>query len=82
MVHALWTYGEPLAAIEACRSVISRKPQNVYAYIHIINLLVCEARDYTRAYKYYARGIAKLPRSRDRERLESLFLYTMTMAGD
>lgn len=82
MVHALWNYGEPLEAIEACKSAISRKPQNVYAYLHIVDLLACEAHDYTRAYKYYARGIAKLTSSRDRELLESLFLYTMTMAGD
>jgi len=79
MVHALWNFGEPLAAIEACKTVLAGNPQQVYAYIHIIDLAARELRDAKRAHKYYLRGLATLNSARDRELLESFFLYTSTM---
>lgn len=79
MVHALWNFGEPRAAIEACKTVLAGNPQHLYAYIHIIDLAAREGRDFRCAYKYYLKGISTLSNARDRELLESFFLYTATV---
>ena len=79
MVHVLWNFGEPLAAIEACKTILVDNPQNVYAYIHIIDLAAREVRDFKRAHKYYRRGLSTLNHSRDRELLASFFVYTATL---
>ena len=79
MVHAFWNFGEPLAAIGACKTVLATNPQSVYAYIHIIDLAAREVHDFRRARKYYMLGLSTLSSANDRELLASFFLYTATM---
>ena len=79
MVHILWNFGELRAAIEACKTILVNNPQHVYAYIHIIDLAARELRDFSRAHKYYLRGLSTLICPRDRELLASFYLYTATV---
>jgi hypothetical protein len=79
MVHTMWNFGEPLAAIEACKTILVSNPQHVYAYIHIVDLAARDVRDFRRAHRYYMRGLSTLSSPHDRELLASFFLYTAVM---
>lgn len=76
LVYALWNFGESRAALNACKRIIASDPASVYAYIHLIDLLIRQFRDFNSADKYYRKGIFDLRNADNRELLESFYLYT------
>lgn len=75
LVYTLWNFGESYAAINACKAIIASDPANVYAYIHLIDLLIGKFRDFDKAKKYYQKGISELENADSRELLQSFYLY-------
>ena len=76
LVHSLWNFGEPFAAMDACKRVIASTPENPYAYIHLIDLSLRQFKDLGQATKYYRSGVDSLESTASLELLESFFLYT------
>lgn len=76
LVHALWNFGESNAAVKECKRIIAADPANAYAYIHLIDLLIGQFKDFNKAEKYYRKGMTELHNADSRELLESFYLYT------
>lgn len=79
MVHSLFDHGEKSAAIAACEQAQVSDPQNVYAYVHAIQLTVRYYRNFAQARLYLERGTATLRDPADRELLTSFHLYATSL---
>ena len=75
LVAILEDQGDMQGAVEACRQAVHNDPQNVYAYIHMIDLTGRVFRDLARAKKYFERGLATLEDAADRQLLDAFYLY-------
>lgn len=80
MVHILDDYGDRSAAIEACKQVVKRDPQNVHGYLNMIDMVARGFGDLHRADKYRDLGLATLQDLGDRDLLLSFHLYTSTLS--
>jgi len=81
LVHALYDHGEKYAALAACEQVQQEQPQNVYAYVHGIDLALRCHRNARRAQLSLSRGRAVLRNSNERELLECFHLYATSIIG-
>ena len=69
------------AATEACRLAVEQDPQNVHAYLNMIDLVGRCMGDPGRAARYYELGRCTLREPGDVELLESVYLYTRLTSG-
>lgn len=79
LVQILCAQGDYPGAIEACRQAVHRDPQNVHAYMHMIDLVARRFRDLGRAEKYWRLGLATLEDAADRDLLTAFHTYTSTV---
>ena len=75
LVYALFDDGENTAALAACERAQTDNPQNVYAYLHAIDLSVRCCQDFARARESFRLGVTILDDAGDRELLECFHLY-------
>ena len=81
LVHALFDHGENYAALSACEQIQLEQPQNVYAYVHAIDLALRCHRNIKRAHRSLSRGQAVLRDARERDLLECFHLYATSVMG-
>lgn len=75
LVHALYDHGENYAALTACEQMQYDQPQNVYAYVHAIDLAMRCHRNFKRAQRSLTRGREVLHNAHERDLLECFYLY-------
>ena len=75
LVHALLEDGENAAALAVCERAQIDNPQNLYAYLHAIDLSVRCHQDFARAWQSFRLGVTILEDADDRELLECFHLY-------
>jgi hypothetical protein len=81
LVHALFDHGENYAALTACEQIQQEQPQNVYAYVHAIDLALRCHRNIKRAQRSLTRGQAVLRNAHERDLLECFHLYATSIMG-
>lgn len=81
MVHALYDHGEHYAALAACEQIQQEQPQNVYAYLHAIDLALRCYRNERRAQRSLNRGREMLRNASERDLLECFHLYATSIMG-
>ncbi len=81
LVHALADHGENYAALTACEQMQQDEPQNVYAYVHAIDLSLRYHRNTKRAQQSLSRGRAVLRSADERDLLECFHLYATSVMG-